>query len=210
VTIHVLQGEREMAQDNRTLGRFDLMGIPPAPRGTPQIEVTFNIDADGILHVAAKDKATGKEQSIRITASSGLSKDEVERMVTEGQSHAVDDRRRREVVDSRNRADTLIYQTEHTLKDFGDRVPAAEKTQIDAAAAELRTAMKGDDKAAIDTAIERLQKVSYKLAEEMYKQQQAQPGQTQSGAPGPGDRAEKDGRKVDADYTVVDEEKEKK
>ncbi|MBM3315165.1 molecular chaperone DnaK, partial [candidate division WOR-3 bacterium] len=203
VTVHVLQGEREMAQDNRTLGRFDLMGIPPAPRGTPQIEVTFNIDADGILHVTAKDKATAKEQSIRITASSGLAKDEVDRMVGEAQSHAADDRKRREVVDSRNRADTLIYQTERTLKDFGDRVPAAEKKQIEDAVAQLRSAMKGDDKPAIDAAVEALQKLSYKLAEEMYKQQGAKDAGTakQGGEAGAGDK------KVDADYTVVDEEK---
>jgi molecular chaperone DnaK len=205
VTVHVLQGEREMAGDNRTLGRFELAGIPPAPRGTPQIEVTFDIDADGILHVTAKDKATGKEQSIRITASSGLSKDEVDRMVGEASSHAADDRRRRELVDSRNKADTLIYQTERTLKDFGDKVPAAERKQIEDAIAGVRQTVKGDDKAAIDSAIEQLQKVSYKLAEEMYRQKEAgtQPGpetgQTKESQPS--------GKKVDADYTVIDEEK---
>ncbi|MBM3322882.1 molecular chaperone DnaK [candidate division WOR-3 bacterium] len=205
VTVHVLQGEREMAQDNRTLGRFELAGIPPAPRGTPQIEVTFDIDADGILHVTAKDKATAKEQSIRITASSGLSRDEVDRMVGEASSHAAEDRRRREIVDSRNKADTLIYQTERTLKDFGDKVPAAEKKQIDDAIANLRQSVKGDDKAAIDSAIEQLQKVSYKLAEEMYRQKEAE------ARPGPGSGAAKEeqqsGKKVDADYTVIDEEK---
>ncbi len=205
VTVHVLQGEREMAQDNRTLGRFELTGIPPAPRGTPQIEVTFDIDADGILHVTAKDKATGKEQSIRITASSGLSKEEVDRMVGEASAHAAEDRRRRELVDSRNRADTLIYQTERTLKDFGDKVPAAEKKQIDDAIGHLRQTMKGDDKAAIDSAIEQLQKVSYKLAEEMYRQKET------GAQPGPGSGAaqseQESGKKVDADYTVIDEEK---
>lgn len=201
VTVHVLQGEREMAQDNRTLGRFELGGIPPAPRGIPQIEVTFDIDADGILHVTAKDKATGKEQSIKITASSGLSKDEVDRMVSEAQAHAAEDRRRREVVDSRNRADTLIYQTERTLKEFGDRVPASEKKGIEDAIDRLRTAMKGEDKAAIDAAVEALQKLSYRLAEEMYKQQGAKASGTEK-------QAESAGKgKVDADYTVVDEEK---
>ena len=204
VTVHVLQGERELAGDNRTLGRFELSGIPPAPRGTPQIEVTFDIDADGILHVTAKDKATGKEQSIRITASSGLAKDEVDRMVGDAQTHAADDRKRRELVDSRNRADTLIYQTEKTLKEFGDKVPAADKQAIEEATANLRQTMKNDDKAAIDTAIEKLQKVSYKLAEEMYRQKEAGPQQ-----PGPsGPKPEEDaGKKVDADYTVIDEDK---
>ena len=203
VTVHVLQGERELSSDNRTLGRFELSGIPPAPRGTPQIEVTFDIDADGILHVTAKDKATGKEQSIRITASSGLAKDEVDRMVGDAQSHAADDRKRRELVDSRNRADTLIYQTEKTLKEFGEKVPAADKQAIEEATAGLRQTMKTDDKAAIDTAIEKLQKVSYKLAEEMYRQKEAGP------EPGPSDaQPEKDsGKKVDADYTVIDEDK---
>jgi len=211
VTVHVLQGERELAQDNRTLGRFELAGIPPAPRGIPQIEVTFNIDADGILHVTAKDRATGKEQSIRITASSGLSKDEVDRMVGDAQAHASDDRKRRELVDSRNKADTLIYQTDKTLKDFGDKVPAGERKQIEEAIATLRTAMKGDDKAAIDTAVEALQKVSYKLAEEMYRQKEAG-AQAQAGAgpSGPEAGAEQpSGKKVDADYTVIDEESKK-
>jgi molecular chaperone DnaK len=203
VTVHVLQGERELSSDNRTLGRFELSGIPPAPRGTPQIEVTFDIDADGILHVTAKDKATGKEQSIRITASSGLAKDEVDRMVSDAQSHAADDRKRRELVDSRNRADTLIYQTEKTLKEFGDKVPAADKQAIEEATANLRQTMKTDDKAAIDTAIEKLQKVSYKLAEEMYHQKEAGPQPGPSAA-----QPDKDsGKKVDADYTVIDEDK---
>ena len=203
MTVHVLQGERELSSDNRTLGRFELSGIPPAPRGTPQIEVTFDIDADGILHVTAKDKATAKEQSIRITASSGLAKDEVDRMVSDAQSHAADDRKRRELVDSRNRADTLIYQTEKTLKEFGDKVPAADKQAIEEATANLRQTMKTDDKATIDTAIEKLRKVSYKLAEEMYHQKESGPQPGPSGA-----QPEKDsGKKVDADYTVIDEDK---
>jgi molecular chaperone DnaK len=205
VTVHVLQGEREMAQDNRTLGRFELSGIPPAPRGTPQIEVTFDIDADGILHVTAKDRATGKEQSIRITASSGLSRDDVDKMVGDAQSHASEDRKRRDLVDTRNKADTLIYQTEKTLKEFGDKVPEAERRAIEEETANLRTALKSDEKAAIDTAVEKLQKVSYKLAEEMYRQKEAGPQPGPTGGAGP--RKEDSGKKVDADYTVIDEDK---
>ncbi len=204
VTVHVLQGEREMASDNRTLGRFELSGIPPAPRGIPQIEVTFDIDADGILHVTAKDRATGKEQSIKITASSGLSKEEVDRMVSDAQAHAAEDRRRRELVDSRNRADTLIYQTEKTLKEFGDKITAADKKAVEDAIANLRQTLKGEDKAAIDSAIEGLQKVSYKLAEEMYRQKEA--GQQKQADSSAGPQSET-GKKVDADYTVVDEDK---
>ncbi len=210
VTVHVLQGEREMAADNRTLGRFELTGIPPAPRGIPQIDVTFDIDADGILHVTAKDKATAKEQSIRITASSGLSKEEIDRKVNEAQEHAADDRKHRELVDSRNRADTLIYQTEKTLKEFGDKVAADVKKSIEEATSSLRSAMKGDDKAAIDTAIEQLQKVSYKLAEEMYRQKQTETTDaTGAGANQSGPKKEEPGKKVDADYTVIDEEDKK-
>jgi molecular chaperone DnaK len=204
VTVHVLQGERELATDNRTLGRFELAGIPPAPRGIPQVEVTFDIDADGILHVTAKDRATGKEQSIRITASSGLAKDEIDRMVGDAQAHAAEDRKRREVVDSRNRADTLIYQTEKTLKEFGDKVPAADRKAIEDATAALRQTLKGEDKTAIDSAIEQLQKVSYKLAEEMYRQKET--GAQAGPQPGPGENQDS-GKKVDADYTVIDDEK---
>ena len=208
VTVHVLQGEREMAADNRTLGRFELAGIPPAPRGIPQIEVTFDIDADGILHVKAQDKATNKEQSIRITASSGLSKDEIDRMVGEAQSHAAEDRRHRELVDSRNRADSLIYQTERTLKEFGDKVAAEEKTKIDEAIGKLRSAVKGDEKSGIDIAIEELQKVSYKLAEEMYRQKQGEAGPAPGGTEATAGRSDS-GDKVDADYQVIDEEDKK-
>ncbi|HDQ99085.1 MAG TPA: molecular chaperone DnaK [candidate division WOR-3 bacterium] len=209
VTVHVLQGEREMASDNRTLGRFELTGIPPAPRGIPQVEVTFDIDADGILHVKAKDRATGKEQSIRITASSGLSKDEVDRMVSEAQGHAADDRRRRELIDSRNRADTLIYQTEKTLKEYGEKASEADRKALEAALTDLRSVMKGDDKAAIEKAIEELQKTSYKLAEEMYKsQQQSEAGGEAAGEPGKS-KAEEEAGGVDADYTVIDDEEKK-
>ncbi len=210
VTIHVLQGEREMAADNRTLGKFELTGIPPAPRGIPQIEVTFDIDSNGILNVTARDKATGKEQSIRITASSGLSKEEVERKIAEAQAHAAEDRRRRELVDSRNRADTLIYQTERTLKDFGSRVAADERKRVEEAIAALKTAMKGDDKAAIDSAIEELQKVSYKLAEEMYRQQaETKSGESATKTKDSGVSGSESGKKVEADYQVIDEEEKK-
>ncbi|MBN2537437.1 molecular chaperone DnaK [candidate division WOR-3 bacterium] len=208
VTVHVLQGERELAADNRTLGRFELSGIPPAPRGIPQVEVTFDIDADGILHVKAQDKATGKEQSIRITASSGLSKDEIDRMVGEAQDHAAEDRKHRELVDSRNRADTLIYQTEKTLRDFGDKVAADERRKIEETVTDLRAKMKADDKAAIDAAIEQLQKVSYKLAEEMYRQK-PEPGATAGPSQPEEPKPDDNGKSVDADYTVIDEDEKK-
>ncbi|MFO7638857.1 MAG: molecular chaperone DnaK [bacterium] len=206
VTVHVLQGERELAADNRTLGRFELTGIPSAPRGVPQVEVTFDIDADGILHVKAKDRATGKEQSIRITASSGLAKDEIDRMVAEAQDHAAEDRRHRELVDSRNRADTLMYQTEKTLKEYGDKVSESDRQSVEQALAGLRSVVKADDKAAIDKAIEELQKMSYRLAEEMYKGQQ-QPT-TGSGAENEaaGEQTAEKPKDVEADYTVIDEE----
>jgi molecular chaperone DnaK len=209
VTVHVLQGERELAADNRTLGRFELTGIPPAPRGVPQVEVTFDIDADGILHVKAKDRATGKEQGIQITASSGLAKDEVDRMVGEAQAHAADDRQRRELVDSRNRADTLIYQTEKTLKEYGEKVSDSDRKSVEQALVGLRSVTKSDDKAAIDKAVEDLQKASYKLAEEMYKsQQQSEASQAASGNPAEGPTTD-DGKGVEADYTVIDEEDKK-
>ncbi len=204
VTVHVLQGEREMAIDNRTLGRFELMGIPSTPRGIPQIEVTFDIDADGILHVTAKDLATKKEQSIRITASSGLNKEDVNRAVKDADAHASEDRAKRETIDARNRADTLIYHTEKSLKDFGDKVSDADKKNIEDAIKQLKETMKGQDKPAIEKDIEALQKVSYKLAEEMYKQAQAQKGTEQTTTKEEPKTGEK---KVDADYQVYDDEK---
>lgn len=201
VRVHVLQGEREMAADNRTLGMFDLVGITPAPRGIPQIEVTFDIDADGILHVTAKDKLTGKEQSIRITASSGLTKEEIDRMVSEAQAHAADDRRRRELVDSRNRADTIIYQTERTLKDLGERVSADDKRQVEAAINKLKEVMKGEDKGAIDAAIADLQRVTASMGERLYRQQAGTGDEQKSGSG--------QDKKVEADYTVIDDEQKK-
>jgi len=205
VTVHVLQGEREMAIDNRTLGRFELMGIPSAPRGIPQIEVTFDIDADGILHVTAKDLATKKEQSIRITASSGLNKEDVERAVKDAEIHASDDRTKREVIDVRNRADTLIHHTEKSLKEFGDKVSETDRKNIEDATNRLRETIKGQDKAAIERDTEALQKVSYKLAEEMYKQTQATKGSEQTTTTKEEPKTEE--KKVDADYQVYDDEK---
>ncbi|MEJ5348245.1 MAG: molecular chaperone DnaK [Desulfosoma sp.] len=202
VSIHVLQGERPMAADNKTLGRFDLVGIPPAPRGVPQIEVTFDIDANGIVHVSAKDLATGKEQSIKITASSGLSQDEIERLVKEAEMHAEEDRRRRELVDTRNQADALIYSTEKTLRDLGDKVDAATRSQIDAQIEKLRKAMEGDDKRAIEKEMEQLTQVSHKLAEEMYKRTAEQ--QAQAGSQGASAGASSSGRKSDDDVVDAD------
>ena len=176
VSIHVLQGEREMAEQNRTLGNFDLVGIPPAPRGVPQIEVTFDIDANGIVHVSAKDLGTGKEQHIQITSSSGLSEDEINRMVKDAEANAASDKEKREAVDAKNEADSLIYATEKGLKDLGDKVSTAEKQNIETAVAELKKAVESGNTADIKAKTENLKQASYKLAEEAYKQQGAQAG----------------------------------
>ncbi|MEJ5328890.1 MAG: molecular chaperone DnaK [Desulfobaccales bacterium] len=168
VTIHVLQGEREMAADNKTLGKFELYGIPPAPRGVPQIEVTFDIDANGIVHVSAKDLATGREQSIRITASSGLTEEEIKRLIKEAELHAEEDRRKKELAEARNQADSLIYTTEKTLKDVGDKVDAATKADIEAKIASLKSAMGGNDIHDIKAKCDELMRASHKLAEIMY------------------------------------------
>jgi molecular chaperone DnaK len=213
VTVHVLQGEREMAIDNRTLGRFELYGIPPAPRGMPQVDVTFDIDADGILHVTAKDKATNKEQSIRITASSGLNKEDVDRAVKDAETHGADDRKKREVIDARNRADSLIYHTEKNLKEFGDKVSEEDRKNIQDAVAKLKDVIRTEDKAAIEREMEAVQKASYKLAEEMYKKaQKPEAAEAAAGAEtkdtGKPEGTE-EGKKVDADYQVFDEEPKK-
>ncbi len=176
VSIHVLQGEREMADQNRTLGRFDLVGIPPAPRGVPQIEVTFDIDANGIVHVSAKDLGTGKEQHIQITSSSGLSEDEINRMVKDAEANAESDKKKRESIDAKNEADSLVYSTEKTLKDMGDKVSAGDKSSIEAALNDLKEALKGDNIEDIKKKTEALKQASYKIAEEMYKAQAAQQG----------------------------------
>lgn len=185
VEIHVLQGEREMARDNKSLGSFHLTGIPPAPRGIPQIEVSFDIDANGIVNVSAKDLATGRSQSITITGSTRLSKDDVEKMVRDAEAHAAEDKRAREEAETKNRAEQLIYATEKNLKDLGDKVPAEERTKIEAATAELREAISSNDTARISAATEKLQQDSYKLSELLYQQasqQYAGAGTQQTGA----------------------------
>ena len=184
VDIHVLQGERPMARDNKTLGNFRLDGIPSAPRGVPQIEVTFDIDANGILHVMAKDKATNKEQSIKITASTNLSKDEVDRLVNEAKNNEGDDRKRRDLVEARNTADNLIYVTEKTLHELGDKVPATERGQIEQTVEELKSAKDGEDVNRIRTLTEQLQQASHALTQQMY--QQAGGGVNPNGAGEPG------------------------
>ncbi len=176
VSIHVLQGEREMAAQNRTLGNFDLTDIPAAPRGVPQIEVTFDIDANGIVHVSAKDLGTGKEQHIQITSSSGLSEEEINKMVKDAEANAAADKEKREAVDAKNEGDTLVYQTEKTLKDVGDKISGADKQKIEDAVAALKKALESDNTADIKAKTEELKQASYKMAEEMYKQQAAQNG----------------------------------
>ncbi len=186
VTIHVLQGERDRAMDNKSLGRFDLSDIPPAPRGLPQIEVTFDIDANGILNVSAKDKATNKEQKIIIKASSGLSDEDVDRMVKDAEAHAEEDRKFRELVEARNQADGLIHATEKSLEDLGEKVQAEERSNIEAAVGELREALKGENKDAIETKSKALSEVSAALAQRVYQEQAAAEGQAESGEPAGG------------------------
>jgi len=209
VEIHVLQGEREFARDNRTLGRFHLVGIPAAPRGVPQIEVAFDIDANGILNVSAKDLGTGKEQKITITASTTLQKDEVEQMVKEAEKHAEEDRKKRELVDLKNQADSLIYSTEKNLKDVGDKVPAGDKEAIEKAAADLREVLGSDDHEKIRSRMEALQQASYKMAEVLYQQAQGAGGQAgaagpegSSGSAGTGEKAAsgEGGQTIDAEF----------
>lgn len=183
VSIHVLQGEREMAEQNRTLGRFDLVGIPAAPRGVPQIEVTFDIDANGIVHVSAKDLGTGKEQHIQITSSSGLSEDEINRMVKDAEANAAADKEKREAIDAKNEADSLIYQVEKTEKEVGDKVSGAEKQKVDDAIAALKKAVESGNTSDIKAKTEELKQASYKIAEELYKQQGSQ-GAAGAGAAG--------------------------
>jgi molecular chaperone DnaK len=209
VTIRVFQGEREMANDNKLLGQFDLVGIPPAPRGVPQIEVAFDIDANGIVHVNAKDLGTGKEQSIRITASSGLSKDEIEKMVREAQSHTEEDKKRRKLAEARNQADSLIYATEKNLTEHGDKIGEDDKTKIKDAVAAARKALEGDSPEAIDEAVRTLTQASHKLAEEMYKKTAGGPGagDAGSGPNGQAGGAKTDEKVVDAEFEEVDKDK---
>jgi molecular chaperone DnaK len=205
VTIHVLQGERSMAADNMTLGQFNLEGIPPAPRGVPQIDVTFDIDANGILNVSAQDKATGKEQKITITATTNLTKNEVEQKVQEAKRHEAEDRRRRELIEARNTADQLIYQTEKTLRELGDQVPASDRATIESTIEDLKKAKDGDDVARIRQLIEQLQQASYAIGQQMYAQQQAgqQAGGPQPGGPGAPDQGEPDEDVVEAEFREV-------
>ena len=205
VSIHVLQGEREMASQNKTLGNFDLVGIPPAPRGVPQIEVTFDIDANGIVHVSAKDLGTGKEQHIQITSSSGLSEEEINRMVKDAEANAEADKKQREAVDAKNNADSLIYTIEKTLKDLGDKVDAAEKEKIEKASAELKQAIAQDpiNVEDVKAKTEALQQASYKIAEEVYKQQQAAGAQPGADA-GAGDAGQADGADAGAKSSGFD------
>jgi molecular chaperone DnaK len=211
VTVHVLQGERERAIDNKSLGRFDLSDIPPAPRGVPQIEVTFDIDANGILNVSAKDKATAKEQSIVIRASSGLSDDEIDKMVKDAESHADEDRKFRELIDARNQADAMIHATEKSLKELGDKVQDSEKSDIESAIEAVKEAMKGDDKAAIEDKTRALAEVSGKLAERVYAQtsQEAGAGQGAAGAEEATTTSSSGDDVVDAEFEEVKEDDKK-
>ncbi|MFP4668268.1 MAG: molecular chaperone DnaK [Desulfobacterales bacterium] len=207
VTIHVLQGEREMASGNKSLGKFELSDIPPAPRGVPQIEVTFDIDANGIVHVSAKDKATGKEQSIQIHASSGLSQEEIDKLVKEAEQHAEEDKKRRELVEARNNADSLIYSTEKSLRELGDKVDADTKQRVEEITGRLRKAMEGEDKEEINKISEELQQASHKLAETMYQQASQSGGEQAAGGEQAGGQSGQDEDVVDADYEEVDENK---
>jgi molecular chaperone DnaK len=209
VTIHVLQGERDMAAGNKSLGQFNLEGIPPAPRGMPQIEVTFDIDANGILHVSAKDKATGKENKITIKANSGLSEEEIQRMVKDAAAHAAEDKRMLELVTARNQGDALAHSVKKSLAEFGDKVEADERSKIEAAVKELEEAIKGDDKARIEAKTEALGKAAQKLGERMHAEAQAQgagaTGERARGEAGGGKKA--DENVVDAEFTEIKDKK---
>jgi len=215
VEIHVLQGERPMAIHNRTIGRFQLTGIPPAPRGVPQIEVAFDIDANGILHVSAKDKASGKEQKIRIEASSGLSEQEIDRMVKDAEAHAAEDKAKREEAETRNRADQMVYETEKNLSEMGDKIEKDSKSRLQAALERTREALKGSDLNEIKSSQEALTQVWNEVAQKLYQAQTAQQQEAPAGAAagepsGAGPQGDAESEVVDADYEVVDEDKEKK
>jgi len=209
VTIHVLQGERDMASGNKSLGQFNLEGIPPAPRGMPQIEVTFDIDANGILHVNAKDKATGKENKITIKASSGLSETEIERMVKDAESHAEEDKRLLEAVQARNHLDALVHSVRKSLGEYGDKVGADEKSKIEAALKDADELLKQKDasKDALDAKAQALMTASQKLGEAMYAKAQAEQAGAQQGASDEGGRKESDEKVVDAEFTEVKDKK---
>lgn len=213
VTIRVFQGERELAADNKLLGQFDLVGLPTAPRGVPQIEVTFDIDANGIVNVSAKDKATGKEQQIRIQASSGLSEADIQKMVKDAELHAAEDKTRKAMIEARNRAESLVHATEKNLKEHGDKIPAADRSTIEADLAALRKAMEGTDVEALEAALTKLTESSMKLGEALYKAEQAKAAQDSSASTSADAEATSttstDGEVVDADYEEVDENKKK-
>jgi molecular chaperone DnaK len=222
VEVHVLQGERPMAAQNRTLGKFHLTGLPPAPRGIPQIEVTFDIDANGILNVTAKDNATGKDQKITITSSSGLSKEEVERMAKEADAHSAEDKTQREAIEAKNQLDSMTYNIEKMLKEHGDKISGTERGDVENALADAKKAIESNDKAQMDSAREKLTAASHKLAEQMYKATQAAggpgaggPGSSGPGAGGPGagsasggnGQEKKDEGVIDAEYVDVEDKK---
>jgi molecular chaperone DnaK len=208
--VHVLQGEREQASANKSLGRFDLTDIPPAPRGMPQIEVSFDIDANGILHVSAKDKATGKEQSIRITASSGLSEDEIEKMVKDAEAHAEDDKKFHELVGVRNNADAMIHATEKSMEELGDKLDGSERAAIEAAINDLKKVLDSDDKDAIEAKTKALTDASAKMAEKLYAQQGGAAGgagpEADAGSTGTG-QSSADDDVVDAEFEEVQDDK---
>ena len=209
VTIRVFQGEREMAADNKLLGQFDLVGIPPAPRGVPQIEVTFDIDANGIVNVSATDKATGKEQSIRIQASGGLSDADIERMVKEAETHAEEDKKRRELVEMKNQGEALVHSTEKMLKDFGEKVPAVDKRVVETALADLKSALQGEDKDLIKQKVDAMAQASMKLGEALYQSNQ---GAAAGSGSGGGSSEGGDGKDnvVDVDFEEVKDDDSKK
>jgi len=217
VEVHVLQGERPMAAQNRTLGKFHLTGLPPAPRGIPQIEVTFDIDANGILNVTAKDNATGKDQKITITSSSGLSKEEIERMAKEADAHSAEDKAQRDAIEAKNQLDSMVYNIEKMLKEHGDKISGSERGDVENALADAKKAIESNDKAQMDQAREKLTAASHKLAEQMYKATQATPGADAGAGAGPtpgastgsnGDGApEKDEGVIDAEYVDVEDKK---
>jgi molecular chaperone DnaK len=215
VTIRVFQGEREMAADNKFLGQFDLVGIPPAPRGMPQVEVTFDIDANGIVNVSAKDKATNKEQVIRIQPSGGLSETDIQKMIREAQEHSTDDKKRKELAEARNRADAGVHEVEKALKEHGGKISAAERGAIESAVGAVKDALKGEDADFIKSKTEALLQASLKLGEAMYRNANAESeaaakADGDAAAPGATDAGKADGDVVDADYEEVDEEKKKK
>jgi molecular chaperone DnaK len=211
VSIHVLQGEREMAADNKTLGRFELVGIPPAPRGIPQVEVTFDIDANGIVHVMAKDLGTGREQSIKITATSGMSKDEIDKAIKEAEAHAAEDKKKKEVAEARNEADTLVYSVEKSVADYGSKLTESERAEIQKALEQAKAVKDGQDADAIKKAVAELSKASHKLAEEVYSKmgkEQGQPGaEAASGGAAAGDGGKPGEKVVDAEFEEVDKDK---